>query len=542
LSSAARAWRIAEREGLRALAQRFLRRASSATVEVSKVHFFARDLDAGLPAGTPAAGIVREGTLPDLDRHREGFDPTQSPASLRERVRRGHRFMIALAADGTATHTRWLTTRSAHVPEIGLDVALGPGEAYFYNGYTRPEHRARGFDGLARAHIFEVLRAEGCHRVYSYVRDDNRDGLRAARRWQEPVGAIRYVKVRGLRPFVGGLAYRGPALVPAIEAPSRRESAERDREWREWFEGWLRKPMSMRSTGHSDLPPEYFVETAAYIASTLDLGPEDGPALDLGCDSAMITQLVAPRVRRLLGIDLIPGLLADAVAMELRSASGAPVSFLAADGAGLPLQSGSIAKAYCCGVLQTLPSREHGLRLIEELVRVAAPGGEILVGAVPDSAKRRAALKEAWRRSGLAGRLRLAASLALPRALKGALRSVLGRALAERLVILDYDLAALRQRLQSFGLECEVLNFPRGYWSRDFRRTRSNLWIRVPGKPEEERHAGATNGIPAPLPRSRTPAGSADRAGRSTFPLAHRLPKRLAKVEEGQARAVDSDS
>jgi SAM-dependent methyltransferase/ribosomal protein S18 acetylase RimI-like enzyme len=482
-STAGRAWQIVEREGLGALALRALRRVRSGTVEISKIHFFARDLDESHPVRRPTEGVeIREGTLSDLESHPEGFDPLQSRESLHERLRRGHRFVLAIAADGSAAHTRWVTTRSALIPEIGLDVALTPGEAYFYNGFTRPEHRAQGIDGLVRSYIFEMLRSEGCRRVYSYVRDDNNEGLRAARRWQQPVGAVRYWKMRGLKhSFVDG-RYRGPALVPPVEAFSRQQIAERDRAWREWFQGWLAKPLSMRSTGYSSLPPEYFSETAEYISTVLRLDSETDLALDLGCDSAMITRLVAPRCRRLVGIDLFPELLSDAVAMDVRSASGESVSFLAADGTGLPIRSGTFAKAYCCGVLQTLPSREHGLAMIEELIRVCAPGGEVLVGAVPDSAKRPEALSEAWRRSGIAGRLRLGASLALPRALKGALRRVLGRPPLDPLGILEYDLGALKRRFDSLGLECRVLDFPPGYWSRDFRRTRSNLWIRVPVK------------------------------------------------------------
>jgi SAM-dependent methyltransferase len=271
--------------------------------------------------------------------------------------------------------------------------------------------------------------------------------------------------------------------VPAVELATKEEASRRSKEWQAWFESWLEKPLSMRSTGHSSLPPEYFSSTADYVCSTLELDSEPGLVLDLGCDSAMITRLVAPRCQRLLGIDLIPGLLAAGVKMALRAASGGPVTFLAADGTILPLRSGTVAKAYCCGVLQTLPSREHGLAMVEELVRVARPGGVVLVGAVPDSAKRAGAVKEAFLRSSFASRLRLLASLALPRPVKRQLRRFLGYPAAEPLVILDYDLAGLARRLESRGLECRVLDFPSEYWSRDFRRTRSNLWIRVPDRP-----------------------------------------------------------
>src|SRR5262245_44136203 len=36
----------------------------------------------------------------------------------------------------------------------------------------------------------------GCRALYSYVRGDNRPGLRAASRWQVPVGELGYVRVR----------------------------------------------------------------------------------------------------------------------------------------------------------------------------------------------------------------------------------------------------------------------------------------------------------------------------------------------------------
>jgi hypothetical protein len=473
---------IVKAEGCGALLRRLARRAAAPILETSTIHFFARELGAGIAPPSPVPGVfVRDGQLSDLSAHPEGFDPSQSMESLAERLRRGHRFVIAIAADGSAAHTRWLSTRSAHIPEIGLDVALGPEEAYFYNGYTRPDCRVRGIDGLVRSYIFEHLKRDGFGRVYSYVRGSNRAGMQAASRWQEPAGGLRYLRLLGRkRPLLFFRSYRGPSLVPAIELAPKEEAAQRSNEWQEWFESWLEKPMSMRSTGHSSLPPEYFSSTADYLCSTLELDSGPGLVLDLGCDSAMITRLVAPHCQRLLGIDLIPGLLASGVKMALRTASREPVNFLSADGTMLPLRSGTVAKAYCCGVLQTLPSREHGLAMIEELVRVTRPGGMILVGAVPDSAKRTGALKEAFLRSSFSSRLRLLASLAVPRALKPRLRRLFGYPPANSLVLLDYDLDALAKRLESRGLECRVLDFPSAFWSRDFRRTRSNLWIRVP--------------------------------------------------------------
>ncbi|MBI4611434.1 MAG: hypothetical protein HY726_20780 [Candidatus Rokubacteria bacterium] len=46
--------------------------------------------------------------------------------------------------------------------------------------------------------------------------------------------------------------------------------------------------------------------------------------------------------------------------------------------------------------------------------------------------------------------------------------------------VIEYDLLALKRALEARGLECDLLNFPDDYWSRDFRITRSNLLIRIP--------------------------------------------------------------
>jgi hypothetical protein len=63
-------------------------------------------------------------------------------------------------------------------------------------------------------------------------------------------------------------------------------------------------------------------------------------------------------------------------------------------------------------------------------------------------------------------------------------RRWLGRRFASRrrsaIDLLWYDLAALERRLEAVGVACEIFDAPTGYWSRDFRRTRSNLLIHVP--------------------------------------------------------------
>jgi hypothetical protein len=121
-----------------------------------------------------------------------------------------------------------------------------------------------------------------------------------------------------------------------------------------------------------------------------------------------------------------------------------------------------------------MPSRKDGLAMIKDLVRVCAPGGTVLVGAVPDRAKRWVRRHDLWKENGWGQRLRLLASLAIPPGLKPLLRRVgIGRAQGPS--FLDYDLDEIRRFIGSDGIQARVLPFPDEYWNRDFRRTRSNL-------------------------------------------------------------------
>jgi hypothetical protein len=96
-----------------------------------------------------------------------------------------------------------------------MDIEPRPGEAYFYDGYTRPDARRHGLDGLVRCFIFDMLRADGFNRVYSYVRGDNDPGLRAAGRWQTRVGEIWFFRIRGFRAWL----VRKPAA--GVNTPGR---------------------------------------------------------------------------------------------------------------------------------------------------------------------------------------------------------------------------------------------------------------------------------------------------------------------------------
>jgi SAM-dependent methyltransferase len=331
--------------------------------------------------------------------------------------------------------------------------------------------------------------ALGAEQIFSSVVDSNHPSRRA----KESAGyreVARFVEVRRLG---RRRRWSEPVAGPAGDQ-GEGARASRARASRAWFESWLATPPEWRSAGFHAMPEEYFVSAAEHIATTLGLDPAADVVLDVGCDSAMITRLVAPRCAHLVGVDFIPGLVADIPASLVRSATGQPGAFVAGDGRSLPFRSHAFTKVYCSGVIHTLPGREDGLAMIDELVRVCRPGGEVLVAAVPDTAKRARAHLDLWLRAGLGGKLRIPLSLATPRRVKDGLRQFLG--LPPRLVLLEYDVSALRQALRQRGLEAEILEYPATFWSGHFRRARSNLLIRVGAGRDHGRPAAAAGRAP----------------------------------------------
>jgi ubiquinone/menaquinone biosynthesis C-methylase UbiE len=278
------------------------------------------------------------------------------------------------------------------------------------------------------------------------------------------------------RPWVTGLR---PSEAPILKKSLARdggaeEHTHRARAARNWFESWLGRPMAKRSTGCSALPAGYFTSTAAFIARALELDSRADLVLDVGCDSAMVSRLVAPHCHRLTGVDFISGMLTEASRERLDRNLG----LAAADGRRLPFASGTFTKVYCAGVIHMLPSVDDGLRVIDELTRVCRSGGTVLVAAVPDERKRSVALHDAWEASGTVGKLRILCSRAIPQPVKKMLRQLLGMRQNEP-ASLSYDLKEIKRRLRIRNLECKLMDFPESYWSRDFQRTRSNLIIRV---------------------------------------------------------------
>jgi ubiquinone/menaquinone biosynthesis C-methylase UbiE len=232
------------------------------------------------------------------------------------------------------------------------------------------------------------------------------------------------------------------------------------------------------------LPEEAFEAMADHIATVLDLKRESDLVLDVGCDSALVTRHVAPRCMRLVGVDYIPGLLIDARKDRLQ-AQALPhgLAFAAADGRTLPFQAGTFAKAYCTGVIHTLPTEEDGVQLLVDLIRVCRPGGRIVIAAVPDRRKRFKARIEAWKSGTARERAHLLAALVVPSGVRRRMRRLRPNTSIEDLRYLEYDLGKLKSTIEQRGARCRIFDYPKDFWSRDFRETRANLLIEIPLRP-----------------------------------------------------------
>jgi ubiquinone/menaquinone biosynthesis C-methylase UbiE len=462
-----------------------LQKASLGLIECGSVRFFARELDQELPAAGPQTDFqLRLASVQDIPMLVREGDPSQaSEEMVRDRFERGDLCFIAESANGELVHSRWVACEKGYVPELGMDVLLKPGEAYMYGGYTSLRWRRAGVDGAVRLHIFRTMRTRGCSWVCSYVRGDSPSALRAAARLQSPVGSVWYLRIG---PGESWLVPAARPSRPSLGKPEKLANEERDRllrvrQAREWFGGWAQQPAAFHSTGFHRVSEEQFEETARHIGQVLQLDPARDRVLDVGCASAMVSRRVAPQCRQLIGVDMTSGMLAGVDAGSIACAGGSPAAFSAADGRHLPFPSHAFDKVYCSAVIHMLPGKNDGLQVIREMLRVCRPGGAVLVASVPDTGKRFNAYAAAWKQSKLIGKARFLGSFLVPRAVKNLLRRPLGME-STCPSALVYDIRRVASRLQEAGFPCRVLDYPDDYWSPDFRRTRSNLLISVPGE------------------------------------------------------------
>ena len=105
--------------------------------------------------------------------------------------------------------------------------------------------------------------------------------------------------------------------------------------------------------------------------------------LEVGCASGFLALGLAPKVTSYDGLDLADPALSTARQIGLKNAH-----FTLGDGAALPYPDNYFDASLCYDVFTNFPSFQVGADLIGEMLRTTRPGGNVLIGSIPDHEKR----------------------------------------------------------------------------------------------------------------------------------------------------------
>ena len=105
----------------------------------------------------------------------------------------------------------------------------------------------------------------------------------------------------------------------------------------------------------------------------LELGEGDR-LLDVGCGTGAAVRAAAEVVKRAVGVDLSPNMLAEA---RKRAADLPGVEFVEGDSENLPFEDGEFTAVLCTTSLHHYPRPDAAAR---EFARVLAPGGRVVIG------------------------------------------------------------------------------------------------------------------------------------------------------------------
>ena len=103
--------------------------------------------------------------------------------------------------------------------------------------------------------------------------------------------------------------------------------------------------------------------------------------LEVGCAAGFVANVMAPRVRSYVGVDVSPAAVRAAGLLRLPNAE-----FVHASGSVLPFPAGSFDTAICYDVVTNFPSFDDIRPIAAEMLRVVKPGGRVMIGSVPDLA------------------------------------------------------------------------------------------------------------------------------------------------------------
>ena len=129
-----------------------------------------------------------------------------------------------------------------------------------------------------------------------------------------------------------------------------------------------------RVVGEWDDVREHLFGADFTARSLLSLLPREWTVADLGCGTGNVSELLAPRVERVIAVDVSEPML-DAARKRLKGTAN--VQFLAGAMEKLPISAGSVDAAICALVLHHVEEPIAALREMRRIVK--APGGIALV-------------------------------------------------------------------------------------------------------------------------------------------------------------------
>jgi hypothetical protein len=167
---------------------------SLALAGVRRLHFYDRtDLDA--PAASIGGVNVRNLAAADLDAYRAlQPDPQISDEEFLRRLRSGD---ICLGAwqDDRLVATRWMATKEARIPYLGVSFLLSPGAVYGYESYAAPAVRRRGIHRLITSEMAMLMRSMGRRSCLSAVLPENLGGVAISSPHARLLGTISTIRI-----------------------------------------------------------------------------------------------------------------------------------------------------------------------------------------------------------------------------------------------------------------------------------------------------------------------------------------------------------
>jgi ubiquinone biosynthesis O-methyltransferase len=160
--------------------------------------------------------------------------------------------------------------------------------------------------------------------------------------------------------------YWFPFPRPANPLPVRGDPSLYDRDAEHWWDGsqrWLRALQNLVPARFA-----FFDRLTSWDSQTV---------LDLGCGGGFMSEALAARGAKVIGVDVSAG--AIGIAKRHAASSGLPIRYLVASGEDLPLPDASVDRVVCVDVLEHVRSLDQ---VLDEVRRVLRPGGVFLFDTI----------------------------------------------------------------------------------------------------------------------------------------------------------------